>query len=343
MSWFSRLRNALTPATARRVARRRNPGPSGAARRGVSRGGHYPGRGAAARAGGVRQRHPGARAEPGDPIVVGAREHDSGCAICLADAAPDARRSRITAVLSLSLAIGANTAIYAIVDAAMLRPLPVPEPQRVFTLAAPTLDAGATSGAGETESFSYPLYLQLRAAAGDSARLAVFGPTDRAEVQGADPRRPLQTVRQQFVSGEAFEMLRVPPAVGRLFSRDDDRDPGIPRIAVLSFDFWRRHFNADPGVVGQRSPSTTGHTRSSASPPRNSPASNRGSSSTSGLPVMTFDPGVFSNPTANLFRIVGRLDRRCQPRAARGAAAAGVPRSPEGHRSRRIRRCRPRC
>jgi predicted permease len=214
----------------------------------------------------------------------------------------------ITALLSLSLAIGANTAIYAIVDAAMLRPLPVPDAKRVFTLAAPALEPAVTPATGETESFSYPLYLQLRAAAGHSARLGVFGPTDRAEAQGPDPTSAIERVRQQFVSGEAFDMLRLPPALGRLFSSNDDRDPGVPRIAVLSFDYWRRHFNADPGVLGQ--PITLNnrqyHIVGVAS--EGFFGVEPGKFVDIWLPVMTFDPGVFSNPAANLFRIVGRLD-----------------------------------
>jgi hypothetical protein len=63
----------------------------------------------------------------------------------------------ITAILSLALAIGANTAVYSIVDAALLRPLPVPEPDRLFTLSNPPIAETAGSGAGENESFSYPL------------------------------------------------------------------------------------------------------------------------------------------------------------------------------------------
>jgi predicted permease len=214
----------------------------------------------------------------------------------------------ITALLSLSLAIGANTAIYAIVDAAMLRPLPVPAAQRVFTLAAPALEPGATPVSGETESFSYPLYLRLRAAAGDSARLVVFGPTDRAEAHGPDPTTPIERVRQQFVSGEAFEMLRVPPALGRLFSSNDDRGPGIPRIAVLSFEYWRRHFNADPGVLGQPITLNNRQHRIVGVAAEGFFGVEPGKFVDIWLPVMTFDPGVFSNPAANLFRIVGRLD-----------------------------------
>ncbi len=212
-----------------------------------------------------------------------------------------------TALLSLSLAIGANTAIYAIVDAAMLRPLPVPDAGRVFTLAAPTLDVSAAAGSSETDSFSYPLYLQLRAAAKESARLAVFSPTDRAEAQGPDPTTPIVSVRQQFASGEAFEMLRVSPAMGRLFSRDDDRVPGIPRIAVLSFDYWRRQFNRDPGVVGQTITLNGRQFQIVGVASEAFFGVEPGRFVDIWLPVMTFDPGAFSNPDASLFRIVGRL------------------------------------
>ena len=214
----------------------------------------------------------------------------------------------ICALLSLSLAIGANTAIFAIVDAAMLRPLPVPDAARVFTLAAPTLAAGTADATGESESFSYPLYLQLRAAAGETARLAVFGPSDRADAQDPDPAVPAGKVTQQFVSGEAFEILRVPPAVGRLFSSDDDRGPGTARTAVLSFEYWRRHFNQDPGVLGRSLTLNNRPYQIVGVAAEGFVGVEPGRFVDVWLPVMTFDPGVFGNPSINLFRIVGRLD-----------------------------------
>lgn len=219
----------------------------------------------------------------------------------------------MTALMSLSLAIGANTAIYAIVDAVMLRPLSVPDAGKVFTLAAPVLDARAIAGSGETESFSYPLYLDLRAAAGNSAHLVVFGPADQAEVQGPDPASPIVKARQQFVSGEAFDMLRVSPAAGRLFTRDDDRTPGVPRHAVLSFDYWRSHFNGDSTVVG-RSLTLNGRPfQIIGVAPEKFYGVEPGRAVDIWVPVTTFDPGVFSNPDASLFRIVGRLGDRTSP------------------------------
>jgi predicted permease len=214
----------------------------------------------------------------------------------------------LTAIVSLSLAIGATSAISAILDAAMLRPLAVPDARRVFALVAPVLaDSGATAHAPETETFSYPLFLQLRAAAGDAARLAAVGPLDRADVHGVEPTSAISRVRQQFIAGEAFETLRVAPALGRLFSRDDDRAPRGQQIAVLSFDYWHSHFNEDPGVLG-RSVVINGRPHEIVGVvSKDFVGVEPGRFVDVWVPLMTFDPGVFSNAEANLFRIVVRL------------------------------------
>src|SRR5258706_2886440 len=157
-----------------------------------------------------------------------------------------------TAILSLALAIGANTAIYSIVDAAMLRPLPVPEPDRLFTLATPEIRESQSEPSGERESFSYPLYQQFRGVAGASARLALFSYAGPIEVQIPDTSAPIEKAVRQFVSGEAFEILKVPPALGRLFSTEEDRIPGGHPVVVISHDYWQRRFHADPHVLGQR-------------------------------------------------------------------------------------------
>jgi predicted permease len=152
----------------------------------------------------------------------------------------------VTAVLSLGLAIGANTAIYSIVDAAILRPLPVPDPERLLLLASPGIEEPGSEAAQERDSFSYPTYQELRAAAGDSAHLVLVSYPNRAD--GA----PEEKVMRQFVSGDAFAALGVPPALGRVFSSADDRVPGGHPFAVISYEYWRRRFHKDPAVVGKR-------------------------------------------------------------------------------------------
>ncbi len=158
----------------------------------------------------------------------------------------------ITAILSLALAIGANTAIYSIVDAALLRPLPVPEPDRLFMLASPQILDPGEEASGFRESFSYPEYQQFRAAAAGSARLAVFSYGRQYEVNIPDRNAPTEKAICQIVSGESFDILRVPPALGRVFSRDEDRVPWGEPYVVISYDYWQRRFRGDPHIVGQR-------------------------------------------------------------------------------------------
>jgi predicted permease len=156
----------------------------------------------------------------------------------------------ITAILSLALAIGANTAIYSIVDAALLRPLPVPEPDRLFTLSTPWIDEPDRTG--ENETFSYPLYQQFRAAARDSARLALFSSAGQGDIRIPDNTARIEKAICGFVSGDAFDILGVPPALGRLFTAEEDRVPWGAPYLVISHDYWQRRFHGDPSVLGQR-------------------------------------------------------------------------------------------
>jgi predicted permease len=254
MSWFSRLRNALHPKQLdsdlrdelsdhleRRAAALREEGLSDEEAR----------RAASLRFGNVTQLREQSREVRLSSILETTLQD-------LRYAARGMRKSpafAITAILSLALAIGANTAIYSIVDAALLRPLPVPEPDRLFTLATPGIqEPGRAEPPGERETFSYPLYKQFRAAAGDSARLALFSSVGNqmVELQIPDASAPIEKATRQFVSGDAFDILKVPPAMGRVFSSDDDRIPWGHLVAVISYDYWTRRFHSDPQIVGKR-------------------------------------------------------------------------------------------
>jgi predicted permease len=210
-----------------------------------------------------------------------------------------------TAVLSLGLAIGANTAIYSIVDAAMFRPLPVPQPARLISLAVPeaSRSEGPPSGIGET--FSYPLYERLRLAAGDSARLALFDSPNRVEAEAGDA--PYEEVTQQFVSPDAFDILGVPPAQGRLFSSTEDFYPSPRFVVVLSYDYWRRRFGADPAIVGQRLV-LSGRTYTILGVARlGFSGVEPGRFIDVWLPVTLTDSDVFTNSSYKPFHIMGRL------------------------------------
>jgi predicted permease len=156
-----------------------------------------------------------------------------------------------TAVLSLALAIGANTAIYSIVDAAILHPLPVSQPGQLFRLSYPGIaDPGSPAGP-ERESFSYPEYLRFADVTKPVATLAFFSTPLRVEVKELHPDASIQKIMRAYVSAEAFDVLGVRPAMGRLFSAEEARIPPSRAVAVLSYDYWQRRFAADPAVLGR--------------------------------------------------------------------------------------------
>jgi predicted permease len=150
----------------------------------------------------------------------------------------------LAAVLTLGLCIGANTAIFSVVDAALLRPLPYPQVDRLAQLVIRAREKGRedvdTSQDGtvwETVS-RQARALDCAADAGDSSGVNLMA-GDRPEY-----------VHQQRVSAGFFHVLGVPPSLGREFSPLEDR-PGGPAVAVLSHGLWKRSFAGDPQVIGR--------------------------------------------------------------------------------------------
>lgn len=157
------------------------------------------------------------------------------------------RAFAITAVLSLTLAIGANTAIYSILDASILRSLPVPHASQLIAVSYP--DTGDTGGSGgDVNNWSYPEYLRL-SAGNRFIELSVFSSLSRIEVHALHLEAPLEKVSRAFVSANAFEMLGVSPATGRLFAPAEDQQNG--QAVVLSYEYWQRRFLGNRDVVGR--------------------------------------------------------------------------------------------
>ncbi len=156
----------------------------------------------------------------------------------------------LTAVLTLALGVGANTAVYSLLDQALLRSLPVRRPEQLVVLSAPGKEwEGHTGdhGAGEEKSFSYPMYRDLR----DQAK--VFDgliATSPAPV-GIAHDRTSEVGDAEIVSGNYFSVLGIGPAVGRLLSQPDDAAPGAHAVVVLSHHYWTTHLGADRNVVGK--------------------------------------------------------------------------------------------
>jgi putative ABC transport system permease protein len=152
------------------------------------------------------------------------------------------------AVLTLALGIGANTAMFSLLNQIMLRRLPVRNPQELVILHDPGPKTGSVHSDGdETESFSFPMYKGLRDSKSDfSGILGRFGFSASISSRGQTERGS-----GELVTGNYFDVLGVRPELGRVFSLDDDRAPGGHPVVVLSHAFWTRRFGGDPGVLNQ--------------------------------------------------------------------------------------------
>jgi predicted permease len=155
------------------------------------------------------------------------------------------------AVITLALAIGANSTIFSLLNQALMRALPVQDPEQLVVLSY----AGSTSGhvhseGGNTQShkheFSYPMYRDLR-----DKNTVLSGLIASASVSvGVVWNNRAEAVSAEMVSGNYFEMLGVVPALGRLFDANDETAEGANPVAVLGFDYWRTHL-AEAPVAGK--------------------------------------------------------------------------------------------
>src|SRR5919107_3267229 len=143
------------------------------------------------------------------------------------------------AVLALALGIGANTAIFSVVNGVLLRPLPYAEPERVVMIWNHWEGWPATW-------LSEPEVADYRALSRSLERVAAFTTGGRNLTGGDAPER----VRAGFVTADVFPVLGVGAARGRVFGAEEDR-PGGARVAVLSHGLWQRRFGGDPGVIGR--------------------------------------------------------------------------------------------
>ena len=153
------------------------------------------------------------------------------------------------AVASLALGIGANTAIFTLLNAVMVRPLPVRSPEELVTVGDPSRPTALREGGPMLDILSYPLYQRLRDQNRAFTGLLASGRAGRIEMT-ADGGA-MEVVRGRLVSGNYFEVLGVSPTVGRALSSDDDRVPGGSPAIVISDDFWERRFGRDLRILGQ--------------------------------------------------------------------------------------------
>ena len=166
----------------------------------------------------------------------------------------------LVVVLSLAIGIGANTAIFTLIDALLLRPLPVPDADQLVVIGDPRRTNSVSDGSLRADLFSYPVYAALSrnpqllrglAATGRTGRLdltdAAASGTTGTSPESADAEHP----RGRLVSGNYFAVLRVPTLIGRPLTVEDDRAAGGSPVAVISYAYWQRRFEGDRGILGR--------------------------------------------------------------------------------------------
>lgn len=156
------------------------------------------------------------------------------------------------AVLTLGLGIGANTAIFSLINALMLRVLPVQHPEQLVLLTDPA-DSGVavdTTQHGVRSILSYPEFQELCAHNRVfSALLAAQSDVSELDVFPQNSAQPLKA-HTELVSGNFFQALGVKPILGRVFTSEESAVPGANPVAVISYAYWRRAFAGDPRIVG---------------------------------------------------------------------------------------------
>lgn len=151
-----------------------------------------------------------------------------------------------TVVLMLALGVGANVAIFSLIHAVVLKPLPLAEPDRLMLFHTLMPDREAP-GVFRPGVWSYPKYQVVRQHQRVFESMALFRPGTWNVTGTQSPERVLG----EFVEASYFDVLGVAPAVGRSFSAEETRAPGSAPLAVLGHGFWTRRFGGDPSAVGR--------------------------------------------------------------------------------------------
>ena len=152
------------------------------------------------------------------------------------------------AVLSLGLAIGACTGAFRLIDAVLLRPLPVAHAERIYVLARHGI--GFDGKPQSFDGWAYPSFARMRDEVKDQAELLAVSYAIAVDLTYRSDAE-MEKVHLQYVSGRMFPAFELRPALGRLFTEHDDKTPGAHPYAVLSHDYWTRRFARDPKIIGR--------------------------------------------------------------------------------------------
>ena len=148
----------------------------------------------------------------------------------------------VVAIIAIGLGIGANTAIFSVVNTVLLQPLPYDQPQQLVMLASEQRNQ-ALNGRG---TFSLPDFLDVQRSSTTLEHAAIYQGAGTIVTEGGDPERLLGAA----VSADYFPLLGVKPVLGRVFTRDEDK-AGAPPVVVISYGLWQRRFGGDPNIIGR--------------------------------------------------------------------------------------------
>src|SRR6266853_1467892 len=154
------------------------------------------------------------------------------------------------AVLTLALGIGANTAIFTVINAVMLRALPVQHPEQLVTVGNPSRVHSWGTGTPRTDVFSYPLYREVRD--NNEVFSSVLASSNLGDLRIAMEGSGPETARGRLVTGNYFQTLGVEALLGRTFTAAEDRIPGSDPVLVISYGYWQRRFSGDSSVIGRK-------------------------------------------------------------------------------------------
>jgi predicted permease len=222
------------------------------------------------------------------------------------------------AVASLSLALGACVAAFSLVDALILRPLPVNRPEQLVYLAF----GSSVVDQPESDTFNDPLFVRLRDAGRGSVDLFAMSTQVIRPATFPDGAGEKEQVRTQYVSGDAFEKLGVGSAIGRPLTSQDDLKPVTQPAAVVSHSFWRRRFGGDPAVIGRWFAVEERQFQIVGVAEERFTGIEPGLPTDVWLPYAMYNPRAFGNFQFNWFRILGRMNAGVRPEQGHGVLQA---------------------
>ena len=157
----------------------------------------------------------------------------------------------LTVIITLALGIGANTAIFTLVDALLLRPLPVSHPEQLAMVSDPAQVNNNNVGTPATDFVSFPLYRDVRARNTVFSDMYANGWSGPIDVRiGLSSDATAEQPRARFVTGNFFSVLGVSAFTGRTFTASEDETPAEDPVAVITYDYWQRRFSGSRAAIG---------------------------------------------------------------------------------------------